>query len=1280
MKFQALGPLAVYRDDDAVDLGSPKQKAVLALLLMHANQPVSADRIIEEIWGDDSDGKSNALRVYVSRLRSALEPDRGRGGSSVLETSGTGYRLAVEPDRFDVARFEQELDRARPLLGVDPAGAAQALASALSLWQGPAYADFAYDDFAQVERVRLHEARIVAYEDRIESDLARGLSGELVSELEVLRDEHPLRERLVGHQALALYRSGRPADALRAIDRFRRHLAEELGIDPSPNLLRLEEQILLHDPAIQPRHGLASPVRPKTEVANPFKGLRAFTRDDAPSFFGRNALVAELLRVIGQERRLVAVVGASGSGKSSVVNAGLLPALAKGAVAGSDQWLVANMLPGAHPFAELEGALLRTVIDPPDSLEEQLRDGDAGLVRAALRILPDNDSHLLLVIDQFEELFTLVDDEAVRRRFLSNLVGAVDDPYGRITVVLTLRADFYGRPLQHPEFGARLGTGVVNVTPMTAEELEEAALEPTRQVGVGLEPALLGQLISDVGNQPSMLPLFQYALTELFDRRDGDTLVASSYRAMGGVEGALQRRAADLHEQLEPAEQEAARQLFLRLVTVSEHDQRTRRRVAAREIASLVDDTVTMYAVLKRFGDRRLLSFDADPLTGAPTVEVAHESLLTAWPTLVGWIDDGREDLRRHVSLTVAVREWQLADHNPTYLMTGARLSQYEAWSRTSRLSLNATERAFLDAGSDKLAEERGIEEQLRRREARSRRRMWGLVGVMAGALGIAGLLLAGVFASEPTEVMFFANRLDDQWFANVGSGLDRAERELDVDLVDISWAVDPVAEFRQLAASGTEFIVVSDDVFLQLDRSVLTDHPDVRFGVVEGTVGGANVTSVEFANEEGAFLAGVAAASKSETGIVGFIGGRKQPNIEAFRAGFEAGVHSVDPETEVLAVYVDQFDQLNGFGRPDLGEARAEALYQRGADVLFAAAGTSGLGMFTAAVDESEALGRDLWAIGIDNDQWYEAKPEEQLHVLTSIVKRGDLAAYDLVEHMLNGGPAGVAFRLGLAKGGFTYSTQGDALTPDIVARLEGAIADVSEGLVTVPTVPTGPTLTVDYQGNEIVAPRGIDGLDLRVAIEPGTYEVDALGVPITINLGPEWWVLDNIAGATGFGQPESTGHGDREVWFFRPTLLADPTQPEADVEDQVWWPLNDIGGWLETLVDGIVTRGPEQIDVGGRSAVYFEAEVTDPGVCGPFQHCAGFVINTFLGPSQVSAWSFEPGVHHRVWWIDGGDHPPLVIIAADLTADQGFGEAVDELLEGLVVGEFGPHPVDAG
>ena len=339
------------------------------------------------------------------------------------------------------------------------------------------------------------------------------------------------------------------------------------------------------------------------------------------------------------------------------------------------------MLPGAHPFAELDAALLRSTMDAPASLGEQLRDGDAGLLGAALRILPDDDSHLVLIIDQFEELFTLVDDPAVRERFLSNLVTAVDDPHHRISVVLTLRADFYAHQLSHPEFGARLGNGIVNVTQLTAEELEAAALRPAEEQGVSFEPALLGQLIADVGNQPGALPLFQYALTELFDRRTGDVLTAASYRAMGGLDGALQRRASDLFDELDDQQQNAARQLFLRLVVIGDGDQRSRRRVPAREVASLSVDPVAMQTVIERFGEHRLLSFDSDHLTGAPTVEVAHEALLTAWPTLEGWVDESRDDLRRHASLSTALHEWTLADEDPDYLLTSARVAEFDGWA-----------------------------------------------------------------------------------------------------------------------------------------------------------------------------------------------------------------------------------------------------------------------------------------------------------------------------------------------------------------------------------------------------------------------------------------------------------------------------------------------------------------------------------------------------------------------------------------------------------------------
>ena len=517
MEFRILGPLEVLRNDEPLDVGPHKQRSLLALLLLHANRVVSTDHILEELWGDDAEGKENALWVYVSRLRSVLEPDRPKEGHpEVLVTRDHGYVLQVKPESIDTNRFETAVKQGRSLLKDDPEGASGLLREALELWRGSALQDFAYDRFAQAESTRLEELRLGTIEDAIEADLRCGKAGELIGELEPLHEQHPLRERPVGQLMLALYRAGRSAEALRTFERFRRTIGEDLGIDPSPELCRLEEQILLHDSRLQLRRPKPERVATPGPVVNPFRGLRPFSEDDAGDFFGRDRLIAEVVRRVSGGDRLIALVGPSGSGKSSVVRAGLIPAIRKGAVSGSDQWLVAHMLPGSDPFIELEAALLRSTLDAPDSLAEPLRAEDgSGLLRAALRVLPTESSRLLLVIDQFEELFTLVEDQEARNRFLDQLVGAVDEAYGRVTVVVTLRADFYGRPLEHAEFGTRMGAGVVNVVPLTSDELEDAALQPARRTGVTLEPALLAELITDVIGQPGALPMFQYTLTEL---------------------------------------------------------------------------------------------------------------------------------------------------------------------------------------------------------------------------------------------------------------------------------------------------------------------------------------------------------------------------------------------------------------------------------------------------------------------------------------------------------------------------------------------------------------------------------------------------------------------------------------------------------------------------------------------------------------------------------------------------------------------------------------------
>ena len=401
-----------------------------------------------------------------------------------------------------------------------------------------------------------------------------------------------------------------------------------------------------------------------TPAENPYKGLRAFGESDAEHFFGRDALVDQLVAAVG-EHRLVAVVGPSGIGKSSVVKAGLVPALRKGALPGSERWLVADLFPGTYPFEDLAAALLRVAVERPDDLVEDLARDELGIRRVAKGILPP-DSELLLVVDQFEELFTLTTDEEVRRRFLDGLTALAADPHSTVRVVVTLRADFLDHPLRYPEFGELLGAGMVTVAAPSEDELAEAIERPAETVGVRFEPGLVSQIVADVHDQPGALPLLQYALTELFAARTSDLLTLDGYRATGGVVGALGRRAEELHARLDPPAQRACRQVFLRLVSVDPNGQDTRRRVRRRELRGLELEPDVLDAILARYGEHRLLSFDREPLTRTPTVEVAHEAILGQWDRLRIWIDERREDLLLHRRLVEAVDEWDDSGRDPS--------------------------------------------------------------------------------------------------------------------------------------------------------------------------------------------------------------------------------------------------------------------------------------------------------------------------------------------------------------------------------------------------------------------------------------------------------------------------------------------------------------------------------------------------------------------------------------------------------------------------------------
>ena len=525
---------------------------------------------------------------------------------------------------------------------------------------------------------------------------------------------------------------------------------------------------------------------PLTAADNPYKGLRAFVEGDAADFFGREALIQQLLVRMaegGDLSRLLLVVGPSGSGKSSVVKAGLIPSLRRGALPGSESWYIVDLMPGSHPVNEIESALLRIAVHPPAELLEQLKQDKYGLLRAVQRCLPEagqaaDGSHieLVLVIDQFEELFTLVEDEAERLLFLDSLTTAVLDERSLLRVVLTLRADFTDRPLQYVDFGEICRQRMEMVLPMTPDELEQAIVCPAEQVGLVIEPDLVAAIVRDVEGQPGSLPLMEYALTELFDLRDGCLVTKATYDRIGGVLGALGRRAEQGYAALDVPGKEATRQLFLRLVTLGEGTEDTQRRVARTELDTLqnvnpdiVNHLSTISQVVEAFGRARLLSFDRDPITRGPTLEVAHEALLHEWPRLRDWLANSREDVRMQRLLAGETGEWLQGGRDPSFLLSGTRLAQFEAWAADSAVALILDERTYLDASlqerqrmqdeeqarqqreleaARKLTEaERQRAEDQSRATKRLRRRAWVLVGMVS--IGVILAIIAVLFAQQ---------------------------------------------------------------------------------------------------------------------------------------------------------------------------------------------------------------------------------------------------------------------------------------------------------------------------------------------------------------------------------------------------------------------------------------------------------------------------------------------------------------------------------------------------
>lgn len=462
---------------------------------------------------------------------------------------------------------------------------------------------------------------------------------------------------------------------------------------------------------------------------NPYKGLAAFDEADERDFFGRHRLV-EQLHEATMRSRFVAVVGPSGSGKSSVVRAGLAPLLRNRGC------YVVAMTPGSQPIEELDRALLRIAPAASSGAIGEPLDEDTGLRVAVERCIPDDTSELVLIIDQFEELFTMA-DAAGRTRFLRTIAATARDPESRLRVVATIRADFFDLPLGDGSIGELVQANTILVPPLGTAELTRAISAPAERVGVGVEPALVAALTAEAASATAALPLVQYELTTLFDERDDETLTLAAYNRHGGLGGAIARRADDIFERYDD-DRDDVRRLFGRLVSPGDRGDDTRRRVRVSELVAVPSEVVNAYA------DARLLTVDRDPVTREPTLELAHEALIDEWPRLREWVDADREGLRTLRHLTAAANAWEASGRDPGELYRGGRLGVAEEWAATHGDDLNPGERDFLEASVRARDEERT-------RERRHVRRLRLLVTGFGVATVIA--VIAGTVALWQRQV-----------------------------------------------------------------------------------------------------------------------------------------------------------------------------------------------------------------------------------------------------------------------------------------------------------------------------------------------------------------------------------------------------------------------------------------------------------------------------------------------------------------------------------------------
>ncbi len=723
LEFRLFGQFEVRLNGKPISIPSRLAQSLLAYLLINRATLHRREKLAGLFWPDTIEKNARrSLRQELWRLRKTFDGALPDHSDLLLSDDLT---VGIDPHAtftLDVARFEQALCSG---LSIDD------LAQALGAYENQLLPDF-YDEWVTAERERLH----TIFERQVGNLLDLLRSGQRWAEMLTWAErwialsyspEPAFRALMVAQDAL-----GNRSQVAVVFERCVAALKKDLAVEPSEQTRALFERLshgqdwppaalLSAPPSKLPTFVVAAEIKSESKDA-PYKGLRHFDEADSPRFFGRERLVASLAGHMAEYHWLT-VVGASGCGKSSLVRAGLIPALRAGSPLLSppkSHWSIQVLTPTLHPLEALAVSLTRSAptLLATMSLNDDLARDQRTLRVYAHRMVPENE-RLLLVIDQFEELFTLCRDEAERKPFIDNLLTATACELDRpIYVIVALRADFYAHCAQYPNLREALSQRQEYIGPMTTEEMRQAIEGPAQREGWELEPGLGELILRDVGSEPGGLPLLSHALLETWERRRGRTLTFEGYASCGGVHGAIAQTAGTVFHQLPPEGQQIARHIFLQLTELGEGTQDTRRRVTLDELVQGRADAVKIHEVLNTLAEARLVTL------GENTAEVAHEALIREWPQLREWLNQDREALRLRRQLTAAAQEWEKMNRDRGELYRGLRLAQTSEWVKIGASELNPLEHEFLEASRVQQEHEEAEREAQRQRELETAQRI----------------------------------------------------------------------------------------------------------------------------------------------------------------------------------------------------------------------------------------------------------------------------------------------------------------------------------------------------------------------------------------------------------------------------------------------------------------------------------------------------------------------------------------------------------------------------